>query len=221
MRTDIWAQAGLVALSYLAGGIPTGYLVVRRLMGIDIRERGSGNPGTANVYRVAGAPAGAVTLLVDALKGFVPVLIAHRLYPDQPWFVVLCGAAAIIGHDWTVFLGFEGGKGVATSAGVFAALTPQPLALTLMSFLGGLWGSGHISVGSLCAAAVLPALCLLLGSPYPYTVAALAASLLIVYKHIPNVQRLRQERELSFRHEGRSAGGTSDTAGAAAEDKRS
>jgi glycerol-3-phosphate acyltransferase PlsY len=214
MRTDIWAQAGLVALSYLAGGIPTGYLVVRRLMNVDIRERGSGNPGTANVYRIAGARAGAVTLLVDALKGFVPVLIAHRLYPDQPWFVVLCGAAAIIGHDWTVFLGFRGGKGVATSAGVFAALTPQPMTLALLAFLGGMWGSGHISMGSLCAAVVLPVLCLLLGSPYPYTAAALTASLLIVYKHIPNIQRLRQERELAFHHEGRSTG-------APAADKRS
>ncbi len=201
MRIDIWAPAGLVALSYLAGGIPTGYLVVRRLMNIDIRKHGSGNPGTANVYRVAGAQAGAVTLLVDALKGFIPALIAHRLYPDQPWFVVLCGAAAIIGHDWTVFLGFKGGKGVATSAGVFAALTPQPMALALMSFLGGMWGSGHISMGSLCAAAVLPVLCLLLGAPHSYTVAALAASLLIVYKHIPNIKRLRQEHGLAFRAE--------------------
>jgi glycerol-3-phosphate acyltransferase PlsY len=195
MTTDLLAPAGLVLLSYLAGGIPTGYLVVRRLKGIDIRAHGSGNPGTANVYRVAGAEAGAVTLLVDALKGFVPVLIAQRLYPHQPWFVILCGAAAIIGHDWTVFLGFQGGKGVATSAGVFAALTPQPLALTLMSFLGGMWGSGHISVGSLSAAVVLPILCLLLGSPYPCTIAALAASLLIICKHIPNIKRLRAVRE--------------------------
>lgn len=194
MDNQLLAQAGLLALSYLAGGIPTGYLVVRRLKGLDIREHGSGNPGTANVYRVAGAEAGAVTLLVDALKGFLPVLVAHRLHPDRPWFVILCGAAAIIGHDWTMFLGFKGGKGVATSAGVFAALTPQPLALTLMSFLGGMWGSGHISMGSLCAAVVLPVFCLLLGSPFHYTIAALAASLLIIYKHIPNIKRLRAER---------------------------
>ncbi|MDD5629729.1 MAG: glycerol-3-phosphate 1-O-acyltransferase PlsY [Elusimicrobia bacterium] len=209
MTTDLWAQAALVALSYLAGGIPTGYLVVRRLLGIDIRDRGSGNPGAANVYRVAGAEAGAVTLLVDALKGFLPVLIAQRLYPGQPWFVVLCGTAAIVGHDWTVFLGFRGGKGVATSAGVFAALTPQPMSLALMGFLGGMWASGHISMGSLCSAAALPLLCLLLGAPHPYTVAALAASLLIVYKHIPNIKRLRRERALTQRLKGRhrSAGG--------------
>ncbi|MBI5238848.1 MAG: glycerol-3-phosphate 1-O-acyltransferase PlsY [Elusimicrobia bacterium] len=194
MRTELFVQAGLVALSYLAGGIPTGYLAARWLKGIDIREHGSGNPGTANVYRVAGAQAGAITLCVDALKGFLPVLFAHRLHPDQPWYVLLCGAAAVVGHDWTPFLGFKGGKGVATSAGVFAALTPFPLALTLLSFLGGLWGGGHISMGSLCAAAVLPVLCLLDGTPRPYTAGALAASALIVYKHIPNIKRLRAER---------------------------
>jgi glycerol-3-phosphate acyltransferase PlsY len=194
MGTGLSIKAGLVVLSYLAGGIPTGYLAARRFKGIDIREHGSGNPGTANVYRVAGVRAGAVTLFVDALKGFLPVLVAQRLYPEQPWFVLLCGAAAIVGHDWTVFLGFKGGKGVATSAGVFAALTPLPLALTLLSFLGGIWGSGHISMGSLCAAAALPILCLLNGSPLPYSAGALAASALIFYKHIPNIQRLRAQR---------------------------
>ena len=194
MKISLLAQGGLGALSYLAGAVPTGYLVARRVMGIDIRERGSGNPGAANVYRVAGPRAGAMTLLGDAIKGFVPVLIAQRLYPEQPWFVVLCGAAAVVGHGWTIFLGLRGGKGVATSAGVFAALTPQPMALALLAFVGAMWGSGHISMGSLCAAAVLPALCLLLGSPRPYTAAALAASLFILYKHIPNIKRLREEQ---------------------------
>jgi glycerol-3-phosphate acyltransferase PlsY len=194
MGTGLFVKAGLVVLSYLAGGIPTGYLAARRLKGIDIREHGSGNPGAANVYRVAGAKAGAITLLIDALKGFLPVLVAQRLYPEQLGFVLLCGAAAIVGHDWTVFLSFKGGKGVATSAGVFAALTPLPLALTLLSFLGGMWGSGHISMGSLCAAAALPILCLLNGEPLLFSAGALAASALIVYKHIPNIQRLRAER---------------------------
>ena len=194
MGTGLFVKAGLIALSYLAGGIPTGYLAARWFKGIDIRKHGSGNPGTANVYRVVGTGAGAVTLLGDALKGFLPVLLAQRLFPEQPWFALLCGAAAIVGHDWTVFLGFKGGKGVATSAGVFAALTPLPLALTLLSFAGGVWGSGHISMGSLSAAAVLPVLCLLNGEPALFSAGALAASALIVYKHIPNIQRLRAER---------------------------
>lgn len=190
-----------MVLSYLAGGIPTGYLVVRKLKGIDIREYGSGNPGTANVYRVAGAKAGAITLLVDALKGYIPVMLAQRWYPNESIFVILCGAAAIIGHDWTIFLGLRGGKGVATSAGVFAALIPLPLALTLLAFLAGLGLSGHISIGSMAGAVVLPVLSFIFGSPLPFSVAALAAGLLILYKHIPNMKRLFKSRELLFRHE--------------------
>src|SRR3974390_3170536 len=90
-------------LSYLAGGIPTGYLIARRLKGIDIREHGSGNPGAANVYRVVGRWDGWGTLAIDALKGFVPVLIARYFYPDDPGVQVACGGAAIVGHIWTVF----------------------------------------------------------------------------------------------------------------------
>ncbi|MDD5657813.1 MAG: glycerol-3-phosphate 1-O-acyltransferase PlsY [Elusimicrobia bacterium] len=188
---DLATKAGLVALSYLAGGIPTGYLAARRCKGIDIRQYGSGNPGTANVYRVAGTAAGAVTLAVDFLKGCLPVVLARGRFPDDPLFAVLCGAAAIVGHDWTVFLGFRGGKGVATSAGVFAALTPAPLALAALIFFVAVRLSGHISAGSLAGAAALPVLCLLLRSPAQYGFAALAACALIVYKHIPNIRRLR------------------------------
>jgi len=198
---DIAAPAGLVLLSYLAGGIPTGYLVVRRLKGIDIRDYGSGNPGTANVYRVAGATAGGITLFVDALKGYLPVMLAQHWYAHRPLFVILCGAAAIIGHDWTIFLGFRGGKGVATSAGVFAALLPKPLALTLLVFVSGVWLTGHISVGSMAGAVVLPLFSFLFHSPPAYSGAALAACLLILYKHVPNIRRLVENRELRLRHE--------------------
>src|SRR4051812_38893913 len=111
--------AGLLLLGFLSGGIPTGYLIVKRLKGVDIRTLGSGNPGTANVYRTAGPAAGGITLLVDALKGFFPAFLASRLYPDAHVLHVAVGAAAIVGHNWTPFLGFRGGKGVATSAGVF------------------------------------------------------------------------------------------------------
>lgn len=196
---ELVAQAALLMLSYLAGGIPTGYLAARRLKGIDIRRYGSGNPGTANVYRVAGARAGAITLVVDALKGFLPVMLAQRWFADQPTFVLLCGAAAIIGHDWTIFLGFRGGKGVATTAGVFAALTPAPLGLTVLAFAAGAGLSGHISAGSLAGALALPLFSLALGTPPAYSVSALAACLLILYKHIPNIKRLAESRELVWR----------------------
>src|SRR5688572_24701312 len=102
----------LALASYIAGGVPSGYLIARRLRGIDIREHGSGNPGAANVYRVVGRGAGLACFLLDALKGFLPVLLARRLYPDHILVQVLCGAMAIVGHVWTVFLRLRGGKGV-------------------------------------------------------------------------------------------------------------
>jgi acyl phosphate:glycerol-3-phosphate acyltransferase len=190
--------AGLLAFAYLAGGIPTGFLVVKRLKGYDIRTRGSGNPGTANVYRNAGPLAGALTLIVDALKGYAPVCLAIRLYPESPGIAVVAGAAAIVGHNWTPFLGFKGGKGVATSAGVFLALLPKPMIVTIGTFAAATWLSGHISVGSLAGAAVLPLAAWATASPSILLAAATFSGLLIWYKHIPNLQRLLKNRELGI-----------------------
>jgi acyl phosphate:glycerol-3-phosphate acyltransferase len=192
-------KAALVGLSYLAGGIPTGYLVVKRLRGYDIRERGSGNPGTANVYRIAGAGPGAITLFVDALKGYLPVMLAARAYPGDLWLPMACGAAAIIGHDWTIFLGFRGGKGVATSAGVFAALAPKALACTIAVFAAGVWLTGHISVGSMASSVALPAFNLLFGDPVAVAAMSAVSSALILYKHVPNIKRLLERKELHLR----------------------
>lgn len=187
--------AALFVFSYLAGGIPTGYLVVKRFYGYDIRTRGSGNPGTANVYRNAGALPGAVTLFVDALKGFAPVHLGLLLYPHRPLLAVGLGVAAIFGHNWTPFLGFKGGKGVATSAGVFAALLPLPMLVTVGAFLLAVKLSGHISVGSMTGAAALPVAAALLGAPAPFTAAAAGAGALILIKHISNIKRLLENRE--------------------------
>lgn len=191
---------GLGLLSYLAGGIPTGYLLARRLKGIDIREHGSGNPGAANVYRVVGKAAGAATLFVDALKGFFPVLLARHYYPEDYRIQIGCGALAIIGHVWTVFLGFRGGKGVATSAGVFIALLPKPMLAAIGVFILGVAATGHISVGSMAGALLFPFFALLLKEPFPLTLMAFAAGSLILIKHIPNFRRLVLGEELHFQH---------------------
>ena len=191
---------GLGALSYLAGGIPTGFLLAKRLKGIDIREHGSGNPGAANVYRVVGRGAGAATLFVDALKGFLPVLLARHWYPGDYRMQIGCGALAIIGHVWTVFLGFRGGKGVATSAGVFLALLPKPTLGALGVFVLGVAATGHISVGSMAAAALFPFIALFFHEPAPLTWMAFAAGLLILVKHIPNFRRLVLGQELHYEH---------------------
>jgi glycerol-3-phosphate acyltransferase PlsY len=190
--------AALILFSYLAGGIPTGYLVVKRLYGYDIRTRGSGNPGTANVYRNAGALPGAITLFVDALKGYLPVFLGMHLYPGDRALAIALGAAAIVGHNWTPFLGFKGGKGVATSAGVFSALLPLPMLITAAAFLLAVKLSGHISVGSMTGAVVLPLAALLCRGPHAFTAAAAAAGAMILIKHVSNIHRLLHNRELGL-----------------------
>ena len=189
----------LVLFSYLLGAIPTGYLIARKAMGIDIREHGSGNPGAANVYRTVGKWAGITTFLIDALKGFIPVSLALRLLPDTYWPAILCGTIAILGHMWTVYLKFRGGKGVATSCGVFAAMLPIPTALAFLSFVicVALWG--RISIGSIVACIVLPIASFFIGNhPLAVNIMVTAIGLLVIYKHIPNIKRLLAKKELAF-----------------------
>ena len=189
----------LVLFSYLLGSVPTGYLIAKRVMGIDIREHGSGNPGAANVYRTVGKWAGICTFLIDALKGFIPVSLALHYYPQNYWVAIACGVIAILGHMWTIYLKFRGGKGVATSAGVFAALLPIPTALAFLSFVICVWKWGRISIGSICACIVLPIASFFIGDhPMAVNWMVTAISALVVYKHVPNIKRLLQQKELKF-----------------------
>jgi glycerol-3-phosphate acyltransferase PlsY len=186
---DIFTISAAIG-AYIFGSIPTGYIISRRLAGIDIRQHGSGNPGSANVLRVVGKTAGTLTLSVDLLKGFVPVflmLLWRGGNHDGAW---ICGAAAIAGHLWMIFLGFNGGKGVATTAGVFLAACPQAMLPTMLFFFAGTTLSGHISIGSIVGAAILPLACFVIGAPASWLGLALVASSLILYKHIANIRRL-------------------------------
>ncbi|MFA6029259.1 MAG: glycerol-3-phosphate 1-O-acyltransferase PlsY [Elusimicrobiota bacterium] len=192
-------SVALAATAYVAGAVPSGYLIAKKMKGIDIREHGSGNPGAANVYRIAGTTAGLWTLGIDAFKGFLPVLAARHMRPDDLELALLCGALAIVGHVWTVFLVFKGGKGVATSAGVFSALLPGPMVPTLLVFIFGVARSGHISVGSMCAAAALPIFAALFRPPLPLMLLACAASALVLLRHIPNLLSLLRGERLAAR----------------------
>jgi len=189
----------LVLFSYFLGSVPTGYLIAKHVMHIDIREHGSGNPGAANVYRIVGKWAGVSTFLIDALKGFIPVCLARYFCPESYWVAIACGVIAILGHMWTIYLKFRGGKGVATSAGVFAALLPIPTAIAFASFVlcVALWG--RISIGSICACIVLPACSYFIGQhPMAVNLMVTAIGALVIYKHIPNIKRLLEQRELKF-----------------------
>ncbi|MBI3550425.1 MAG: glycerol-3-phosphate 1-O-acyltransferase PlsY [Elusimicrobia bacterium] len=184
------ASVALVAASYVSGAIPAGYLITKRAAGTDIREHGSGNPGAANVYKVVGPKAGLATLAADSLKGFFPVWLAARLFPNDLELQAVCGAFAIAGHVWTVFLKFRGGKAVATSAGVFAALLPAPLAVDVLIFAAGIKFSGHISIGSVAAAAAFPILAWAFRAPLPFEALAVGACGLILAKHASNLRRI-------------------------------
>lgn len=189
----------LALFSYLLGAVPTGYLIARRVMGIDIREHGSGNPGAANVYRTVGKWAGITTFLIDGLKGFIPVSIVLHVFPGEYWQAILCGTIAILGHMWTIYLKFRGGKGVATSAGVFAALLPIPTALAFTAFVicVALWG--RISIGSITACLVLPISGYFIGHhSITVDIMSTAIGLLVIYKHVPNIKRLLAKKELAF-----------------------
>ncbi|MBR2865672.1 MAG: glycerol-3-phosphate 1-O-acyltransferase PlsY [Elusimicrobiaceae bacterium] len=189
----------LALFSYLLGAVPTGYLIARKAMGIDIREHGSGNPGAANVYRTVGKWAGITTFLIDGLKGFIPVSLALHVFPGEYWQAILCGTITILGHMWTIYLKFRGGKGVATSAGVFAALLPIPTALAFASFVicVALWG--RISIGSITACLVLPISGYFIGHhSLSVDIMSSAIGLLVIYKHVPNIKRLLAKKELAF-----------------------
>jgi len=192
-------MAAAAVISYFLGAIPTGYIITRKVLGVDIRTMGSGNPGAANVYRTVGAAAGWATFVIDALKGFLSVQISFMFVHHNYVFAAICGMLAIAGHMWTVFLKFRGGKGVATAAGVFGALLPVPTGIAFAFFALAVWYSGHISVGSITAAFVLPLCSYFIGhQPIAVNFVATAVGLVVIYKHIPNMKRLMQHKELNF-----------------------
>ncbi|OGR90939.1 MAG: acyl-phosphate glycerol 3-phosphate acyltransferase [Elusimicrobia bacterium RIFCSPLOWO2_01_FULL_59_12] len=177
-------------LSYLIGAIPTGYWLGKLWKGVDVRRRGSGNLGATNVFRVLGIGPGIVTLLVDVAKGAVPVVWIQNVDPDALGLAVVAGLAAIAGHTASLFVGFRGGKGVATSAGVFAALLPVPSVIALAAFLLSLAMSRRVSVGSIVAAVTLAGTAFIF-SPDPlrtYTAAAVAC--LVIWTHRGNIKRI-------------------------------
>lgn len=183
-------------VSYLLGSIPTGYLVARA-RGIDIRAVGSGNIGATNVFRILGKTAGTTVLLIDALKGFVACrFIAFG--PDAPseTHQMVAGLFAILGHNYTFWLKFKGGKGIATSAGVLLALAPAGFAIALASFLIVLALSRYVSLSSIVASVVLPVGVWLAGGSTRMIVLTVFIGAMAIYKHRANIRRLIAGAEL-------------------------
>jgi glycerol-3-phosphate acyltransferase PlsY len=190
----------IIAAAYLIGSIPFALILARRWGAADLRRIGSGNLGAANVLRASGVTAGVLVAALDIAKGAVSVVLAQRLGGAGAG-PAAAGVAAIVGHIYPVWLGFRGGKGVATACGVFTVLTPLAVPPALAIFLAGVWITKYISVGSVLASVALPTAAYVTGSPGPVVGAAVAASALILFRHRSNLARLREgtERRLGAR----------------------
>ncbi len=188
-----------IILSYLMGSIPTAYLMGRWTKGVDIRQYGSGNVGATNAMRVLGKPLGILTLCIDILKGLIPVLVIAPLVcfssKNLPSLQLVCGVASIFGHNWTCFLKFKGGKGVATTAGAFLGLAPMVLLSLLFVWGGVAYFTKYVSVASIVASAMLPFLLFFFHKPCSWVIAGIVLSGISIWKHRSNIQRLRAGTE--------------------------
>jgi glycerol-3-phosphate acyltransferase PlsY len=195
----------LLIAAYLLGSIPFGYLLVRAKVGADVRETGSGGTGATNVTRRAGKSAGALTLLLDALKGALAVWLARRFLTNDfevNWFVGAAAILVVLGHCFPVWLGFRGGKGVATGLGAFLALSPLAVACVAPIFVLVVALTRYVSLGSITAAALFP-LCLWLTGAYvrpfanlsPPVASSMSVAALIIFMHRANILRLMRGTE--------------------------
>ncbi|MBP8717780.1 MAG: glycerol-3-phosphate 1-O-acyltransferase PlsY [Atribacterota bacterium] len=185
-----------IILSYLLGSIPFGYLVGKYLKNVDIRERGSGNIGTANAFRVMGAKYAILVLIGDCLKGFLAVFLARRLLIiDNISFYLIIGLFAIIGHNWSIFLKFKGGKGIATTYGVVFSFYPI---ISLISAL--IWGIIVItikiaSLGSIISVLSMLILSFIFNTTLEFKYFLIIINLLALFRHRSNIIRLIQHKE--------------------------
>jgi acyl phosphate:glycerol-3-phosphate acyltransferase len=190
----------LVLAAYLLGAFPTSYLVARATRGIDLRQHGSGNLGATNAFRVLGWKAASPIFIFDILKGFIPAFWFPLLdgVAAGPLWALAYGSAAVLGHVFSVFVGFKGGKGVATGAGVFLALAPLAILGSLLIWAGLVLGTGYVSLGSVVAAAALPLLVWLSGARPEVLLLSLALAAFVIYAHRANIRRLLRGEEHRF-----------------------
>ena len=184
---------------YLIAAIPTGVVLARLMGGEDVRQKGSGNIGATNVYRVAGKLAGVLTLVGDTLKGFLPLLAFKTWLEPTPTQLGIASAVAILGHCYPIYLKFKGGKGVATALGIFLVLSPKVVFFALIVFILTVAITRYISLGSVLAALSAPLLILLLKHPQSIFLATLFIAALVIWRHNSNIRRLLDGTENRFK----------------------
>ena len=193
----------LFAIAYLLGSIPFGLILAKIFGGTDIRKAGSGNIGATNVARVVGPAAGILTLALDVAKGWLAVWLASHLLHGEAGAMLFAGIFALLGHCFSIWLKFRGGKGVATAAGIFGALCPEALLGALIFFTLVVWYWRYVSLGSVAAAASIPVLVYLLWAPHYappriVTFGSMAMAMLVIYQHRGNMGRLARGEEPKF-----------------------
>lgn len=198
----LFANIALVAIpSYLMGAIPASFIMGKVARGIDLREHGSGNLGAANTFRVLGSRAAVPVLLFDIGKGFFAVWYISRLGDPSIWFALIAAAAVVIGHNYSVFVRFSGGKGVGTTAGAFLALAPYAVIICILIWLVALLLTRIVSLASMIAATFLPIavylsnLLLDAGTHESVLLLSIVVAVLVIFKHRPNIKRLREGSE--------------------------
>ncbi len=198
MELSLLLKAVLLVFAYLLGSIPMGLIAVRLCGGVDPRGAGSGNIGATNVARTSGRKAGIITLIADALKGAIPVGVATYLGAGE-FMIAGVGLLAILGHMYSVYLGFKGGKGVATACGIFIVISPAALGLSLLVFVVVLLLLNFVSAASMAAALSMPVFLYFISEPVTFTALGVIAAILIVYKHSSNIGKLLAGTEDGFR----------------------
>lgn len=196
----------IVVIAYLLGSFPTGYIAVKQLKGIDIRQVGSGSTGATNVLRTLGKGPGAFVLVLDALKGVLAIALVYWLFNFnpiqnyipltvdaqvwQPWLITITGLAAIVGHSKSIFLGFTGGKSVAISLGILLAMSWQIGLATAVVFAIVVAISRIVSLSSIAGAIAVSIFMVILHQPLPYILFGIAGGLYVILRHRPNIERL-------------------------------
>lgn len=184
----------LSLLAYFSGSIPSGVWIGKTFKGIDIRTVGSKNSGATNAYRNLGAVYGIMTLVIDALKGYLPLLVASKMGVSEKYIVVI-GLIAILGHSFSCFLNFKGGKGVATSLGVFLFLAPKAIGIATLGFLIVVFFTRYVSLSSITAAIILPIMTMILPAKdgvdkLTLSILSVFIGIFVIYKHKTNITRL-------------------------------
>jgi len=194
-----WIYPVAILIGYVLGSVPTGLWIGIVFYKKDIRKFGSGNIGATNAFRVLGKIPGIISLAIDVLKGFIPVLLAKLILVNYPYLPLMVGISAIFGHLFSIFLLFKGGKGVATGTGVYLALAPIPTLIAGIVFLVMAFSTRMVSVGSITSAIALAILVSIIHSnDVIFVIITLSIAILVIYKHRSNIQRIIRGEENKF-----------------------